>query len=163
LAAAREPDDINPQKRSSANQFFIIDGRDYAPNMLRAIEKNNNRPLRYKVADSLLQADSNLLTKRMLDSLMNIKDFKTADKILDQVKTQTDSIIGEKKLFRYSEQQMATYASVGGAPLLDGKYTIFGEVISGIEIIEAIAAVEADENNRPRIDIHIIKAIILDE
>ncbi|HYG49415.1 MAG TPA: peptidylprolyl isomerase [Flavobacteriales bacterium] len=163
LAAARQPDATNPQKRSSQYQFYIVDGRDYAAYMLRTIENTQNRPRRYKVADSLLKATNNLLTKRMLDSLMSIKDYKTADKILDQMKAQTDSIIGEKNLLRFNERQVADYTTVGGVPNLDGKYTVFGEVIEGLDVIDKIAEAPVDKNNRPTVDIHILKTIVLQE
>ncbi|HLP12247.1 MAG TPA: peptidylprolyl isomerase [Flavobacteriales bacterium] len=163
LAAARQADTENPEKRSSVYQFYIVDGRDYTPYWLRSIEATQNRPKRHKVADSLLKANNNLVTLRMLDSLMNAKDFKTADKILDQMTAQTDSIIGKKNLLKFTERQIADYTTVGGVPNLDGKYTVFGEVIQGLEIIDMISEMPVDPNNRPVADIHIIKAIVIEE
>jgi peptidylprolyl isomerase len=163
LAAARQPDASNPQKNSSQYQFYIVDGRDYSPYMLKAMENKENRKNRYKVADSILYAEKNFQTKRQLDSLMNAKDFKTADKILEQMYSQTDSIIGKKNLFKFSDRQISEYTTVGGAPNLDGKYTVFGEVIQGLEIIDLIAEAATDANNRPVSDIHILKITILEE
>jgi peptidylprolyl isomerase len=162
LAAARQPDATNPQKNSSQFQFYIVDGRDYSPYMLTALENKENRKTRYKVADSILYANKNFQTKRQLDSLMNAKDYKTADKILEQMYAQTDSIIGKKNLFKFSARQIMDYTTIGGVPNLDGKYTVFGEVIQGMEIIDMIAEVETDANNRPLNDIHILKITVLE-
>ncbi len=162
LAAARQADGANPDRKSSQFQFYIVDGRDYAPYMLKAMENKENRKNRHKVADSILYAAKNFQTKRQLDSLMMAKDFKTADKILEQMYVQTDSVIGKKNLFKFSDQQILEYTTQGGAPNLDGKYTVFGEVIQGLEIIDIIAEVETDANSRPVIDIHILRITILE-
>jgi peptidylprolyl isomerase len=163
LAAARQPDQTNPKRESSQYQFYLVAGRVYTPYMLKALESNYNRPLRYKVADSILVASGNTLTKKQLDSLMSAKDFKTADLILNQMKQQTDSIIGEKNLLRFNEQQILDYTTVGGTPNLDGKYTVFGEVVDGLEVIDLIGLYETDQNNRPKTDVKILKATILEE
>lgn len=162
LAAARQPDDTNPEKRSSQYQFYIVDGRDYTVGMLKALENNQNRPKRYKVTDSLLVAMGDTLAKKQLDSLMKAKDYKNADKILGQLKDKTDAIIGEKNLLKFTEQQIADYTTLGGVPNLDGKYTVFGEVIEGLEFIDVISAVETDKNNRPLTDLKLLKATAIE-
>lgn len=53
------------------------------------------------------------------------------------------------------------YKTVGGSPSLDQKYTIFGEVIKGIEVIDSIAAVAVGERNRPVEDVKILKATLI--
>jgi len=55
----------------------------------------------------------------------------------------------EGEVFEYSEEDIARYASEGGAPFLDNQYTVFGHVVSGLEIIDAIAAVETAAGDRP--------------
>lgn len=163
VAAARQPDQVNPQKKSSQYQFYIVCGRLYTKPMLKTLENNQNRPKRYHVADSLLIASNNLLTKKQLDSLMQAKDYRTADKILDQMRPQTDSIIGQKNLLHFTEQQITDYTTIGGVPNLDNKYTVFGEVIEGAEFVEKIALVPVDQNNRPLTDVRIVKATVLEE
>lgn len=162
LAAARQPDQTNPQKRSSQYQFYIVDGREYTLHMLRSLENTHNRPLRYKVADSLLTVMKDSLGKKQLDSLMLAKDYKNADKILGQLREQTDAVIGEARLLKFSDQQIADYTTIGGVPNLDGKYTVFGEVVEGLEIVDMISAVETDQNSRPKADIHIVDARIIE-
>jgi cyclophilin family peptidyl-prolyl cis-trans isomerase len=53
------------------------------------------------------------------------------------------------------------YKTLGGTPSLDTKYTVFGEVIKGIEVIDSIAAVATGERNRPVEDVKIIKATLI--
>ena len=60
------------------------------------------------------------------------------------------------KEFKYSEKQIALYDSLGGTPHLDGAYTVFGEVISGMNIIDSIAKTKTDDGNRPLKDIKMI-------
>lgn len=98
IAAARQGDQVNPQKASSGSQFYIVQGRVFTEEELEAmVESGVHKPF-------------------------------TADEIL-------------------------TYTTIGGTPHLDGAYTVFGEVISGIEIVDKIASVEVDPYNRPVEDI----------
>ncbi|MBO7246752.1 MAG: peptidylprolyl isomerase [Bacteroidaceae bacterium] len=67
-----------------------------------------------------------------------------------------------RPVFKYSSEQINTYKTTGGAPTLDGFYTVFGEVIEGIEVVEAITMVKVDKNYRPTPDVKIIKATLID-
>ena len=62
----------------------------------------------------------------------------------------------------FTPQQLEIYTTIGGTPHLDDQYTVFGEVVSGIEIVDTIAAVTTDQRNRPLEDVKIIKAFIAD-
>ena len=53
------------------------------------------------------------------------------------------------------------YKSTGGTPHLDGQYTVFGEVVEGLDVVDKIQWVETDKNGRPLNDIRIIKATIV--
>ena len=63
--------------------------------------------------------------------------------------------------FKFTDEQREVYKTVGGTPFLDGEYTIFGEVVEGLDVVEKIQAVATDPNNRPVEDIKIHKATIL--
>lgn len=107
LAAAREGDDVNPTKASSASQFYIVWG--------------------------------NVFTKEQLDKL----------------KTQYKQRTG--KDITITPEQLEVYTTIGGTPHLDGDYTVFGEVVKGLEVVDAIQNVKCDENDRPLRDVRIIK------
>ena len=110
LAAAREGDDVNPEQRSSAMQFYIVWGR--------------------------------------------IFDESGLDKIQARLDQRTD---GRVKL---TPAMREVYKAVGGTPHLDGQYTVFGEVVSGLDVVDAIQQVSTDKNDRPLEDIRIIRAYV---
>ena len=68
--------------------------------------------------------------------------------------------IGVRSGKRYTEKQTKTYGTIGGTPHLDGAYTVFGEVVKGLEIIELIANQKRDEHNRPLRDVEMSISII---
>lgn len=111
LAAAREGDEVNPEKASSAWQFYVVTGRVYTDEMLKQIQ-----------------------------------DY------LDRSTGRTVQL---------TDQQKDVYRQVGGAPYLDGTYTVFGEVVKGFETIDTIQWVERDEYNRPLEDVRIIRASLV--
>ena len=76
--------------------------------------------------------------------------------MLDEVQARMDMQSGG--IIRLTEEVRQAYKSIGGAPHLDGEYTVFGEVTEGIDIVEKIQWADTDENNRPLEDIRIIKA-----
>ena len=65
------------------------------------------------------------------------------------------------KDYKISEEQRNVYKTSGGTPRLDGTYTVFGEVIEGLDIIDKIAEVQTDSNDKPLNDVKIIKIQIL--
>ena len=65
------------------------------------------------------------------------------------------------KDFKFSEEQRNIYKNIGGIPRLDGSYTVFGEVTEGLDIVDKIAAVKTDSNDKPVNDIKIIKIKII--
>jgi hypothetical protein len=71
-----------------------------------------------------------------------------------EIREQVDSLIDARGLeFKFSDEQRKTYTAVGGYPSLDGDYTVFGEVTEGMEVVDKIAALETDQNNRPLQDV----------
>ncbi len=104
LAAARQGDDVNPQKASSGSQFYIVQG--------------------------------NVLDDRMLQMFTD-RYGKT-----------------------FTDEQREAYKTIGGTPHLDGEYTVFGEVVDGLEVIDKIAAAECDRWNRPKTDIRMKMTIL---
>lgn len=62
-------------------------------------------------------------------------------------------MLASQKGITYTEEEAKKYSTIGGVPFLDGDYTVFGEVIEGLDIIDKIAAVQTDANNRPFTDV----------
>lgn len=111
LAAARESDDVNPEQRSSAMQFYIVWG---------------------KIFD---------------------------DEGLDRVQERLDNRTGGR--VKLTPEMREVYKNTGGTPHLDGQYTVFGEVVSGLDVVDAIQQVPTDANDRPLEDVRILRAYIL--
>jgi cyclophilin family peptidyl-prolyl cis-trans isomerase len=157
LAAAREGDDVNPEKRSSGSQFYIVQGRTFTPTDMDSYEIY----VRQKQKDALLQ--KYLMQPEQKPLLDSIKYLKSMQKIgiLQQLTADlapvADSLYSLEKPFVLSAEQKTLYTTVGGAPHLDGGYTVFGEVTSGLSVLDSICAVAVDRFNRPLVDVRILK------
>lgn len=157
LCAPRQPDDVNPFKQSDISQFFIIKGKVYSNGELDTLELAVNRPIRNKI-------NATYLTPEIKKRLKQLKAENKVDEfreIADEVKKQIETAyqLQPGKLI-FTETQRKAYTTVGGYPDLDGKYTIFGECISGFEVIDKIAALKTDENDRPLSDVKINVSIV---
>lgn len=73
-----------------------------------------------------------------------------------QISEQVGQLLQGEKMF-LTDEQKKVYTTEGGIPFLDGAYTVFGEVVSGMDIVDKIATMRTDENNRPTEDVRIIK------
>lgn len=110
LAAAREGDDVNPEQRSSAMQFYIVWGR--------------------------------VFDEAGLDQIQERLDRRTGGRV------------------KLTPEMREVYKTTGGTPHLDGQYTVFGEVVSGLDVVDTIQQVATDDNDRPLEDVRIIRAYL---
>lgn len=111
LAAAREPDETNPERRSSGSQFYIVWGRSFGEGSLGRVRA----ALREQYGD-----DPEVMTRDMYQD----------------------------------------YLQRGGAPHLDGGYTVFGEVVDGLKIVKEIQRVATDSVDRPLQDVVLLRAVV---
>lgn len=161
LAAAREGDDINPKKESSGCQFYIVMGKKYDSLALQKAELRVNREIVQKInylvgfggkSPALKAYYNRLYTQGKEDSLKIVtKQLTDAISKAEYAKT---------KHYTWTAKQKETYATLGGTPHLDNNYTIFGEVIEGLDIIDKIAGVKTDKNDRPKENIRMKISII---
>jgi len=153
LAAAREGDDVNPARNSSGTQFYIVQGKKYDDDELAKIEQRvdyNRRQAQYQ------QALTDLRAAAANDSVPLSEDEIQQNAII-KVYEQT-GITGP---YTMPEYRKAIYRTEGGAPFLDGAYTVFGEVISGLDIVDALGNTPTDINDKPVKDIRILKVKII--
>ena len=104
LAAARQGDQVNPQRRSSGSQFYIVQGRTVTPQTLQSVARSGGHS--------------------------------------------------------YTAEQIASYGELGGTPHLDMQYTVFGQVVEGLDVVDAICAVQADRANRPIEDLKMTMTVL---
>ncbi len=111
VAAAREGDNVNPERRSSASQFYIVWGQKW--------------------------------------------DDASLDKVQKRIDEMTNGTV------KLTPEVREVYKTIGGTPHLDGSYTVFGEVVEGLEVIGRIEKAATDDHDRPLKDIHIIRATVV--
>lgn len=155
LGAAR---DNNPEKASSGMQFYIIQGKVYNDSLLERSEKRINQ---WNAQDHY----KNIAEKKpLLDAIndaMNNGNTEGYNQLMAQLEALASSDTSFKP-YRIPEQHRTVYKSIGGTPHLDQNYTVFGEVIEGIEVLDAIAIAKTDPLDRPATDIRIKTVRILD-
>lgn len=151
LAAARQGDNVNPTQASSGSQFYIVQGKKYTDEELDQVE--------IQIAQGTARQKFNQYMREEEEALK--KEGKEVDMMDIQMKAnQKASEYLRKNPYRMSKKNREIYKTIGGTPLLDGAYTIFGEVTKGLEVVDAIAALETDDFDRPRKDVKMTMKII---
>ena len=157
LCAPRQPDEINPFKQSDISQFFIVKGRIHSIGELDTMEIVVNRPIRNAIIKKVMTPDVRAELKKLKEEKKVTEFRELAQSVKDKIETEYNLQTGT---IEFSEEQRKSYTTVGGYPDLDGKYTIFGECISGFDVIDKIAALKTDKNNRPFTDVKITISVI---
>lgn len=153
LAAARQGDQVNPEKRSSGSQFYLVDGKTYVQEDLERL--NERKRMQYYRAEmnTFLGDTANKAYLERFTALRAAQDNDGLNTFNKEIEAAIDKQNGGPPNYSYTPEQIATYAADGGAPHLDGDYTVFGEVIEGMEVIDAISGVATDGRARPVEDI----------
>lgn len=153
LCAARNGDDVNPEKASSACQFYIVQGKVRNDEDLVSFEKRINKPIISKIKEDILNKPENKSLKDKMDGFKKEQNndslmvyFKVVNKLVEEEFAKTPH-------YSFPPEHKTIYKTIGGTPHLDSQYTIFGEVIEGLSVIDKIAAVGKNKDDRPLIDI----------
>lgn len=142
---------------STSQQFYIITGAKTNASSLEKYEEKIHKRWYKALKDSLTQPYANEIIEA------REKGYKNKISVLnDKLNKETDAILAKRPYFHFSQEQIEHYTKEGGAPTLDGYYTVFGEVIEGMDIVEAISMSHIDKNGRPTPDVKIIKASVID-
>ena len=155
LSAARQGDQANPEKASSGSQFYIVQGKTYTEDELDQLEE--------KLTQRNIQSRMFELLEPHRDSLMamqnrgNREGFKS---LVDEVEQEAMEELGDSAEFSFTEEIRETYTTIGGTPMLDGAYTVFGEVEEGLHVIDSIAGVATNNADRPVEDVQMEVEVI---
>ena len=151
LSAARQPDQINPERASNGSQFFIVQGQKYTKKELLAAMIDYQKL--YTYFDSAMRSNelndmkSRFATLQTEGSREDIRNFIIEAK--DTIETVFDVEL-DKPL---PEERIEAYTTIGGYPTLDDAYTVFGEVVEGLDVIDVLAGKETGKGDRPLEDI----------
>lgn len=155
LAAARQGDDVNPEKASSGCQFYIVTGKKFSQAQLINMENQIN--------EARLDTAFNILARKHMKEIFKMRKAGDNEGLLelqDSLEAQARAEVAKEPRFKFSKQQIDTYTTLGGAPHLDGNYTVFGEVVDGMDIVDKIESVKTNRADRPVTDVRILKAVI---
>jgi cyclophilin family peptidyl-prolyl cis-trans isomerase len=155
LAAARESDDKNPEKASSACQFYIVQGRKFTDAGLDSAERKRERYTKSFILIDILKKKNDTVELKRFQKLMEQRDVPNIYLMLDKYREPVNSSYAKTQPWKLTPKQREVYKTIGGAPHLDGAYTVFGEVISGMDIVDKTASLPCDTNDRPLKDIRL--------
>lgn len=155
LAAARQGDDVNPEKASSGCQFYIVTGRKFTEPQLLGMENKINEQREEALFDSLARQHMKEIYK-----MRKAGDNAGLLELQDTLEAQARELADKEEKFRFTPEQIKAYSTIGGAPHLDGSYTVFGEVTEGMEVVDNIEIAKTNRADRPIENSRILKASI---
>ena len=144
LSAARQGDQVNPKKESSGSQFYIVWGTPCSDAQLDGFEQNLLQKEMQKCFNQLAEA-----RQAEIRELYAKQDQEGLTKLQNELIAQVESTI-DTTVAKFTPEQRKVYSELGGTPFLDNDYTVFGEVVEGLDIVAGIQSVETMPGDKPK-------------
>ena len=157
LAAARQSDQVNPEKKSSGSQFYIVTGEVYSAGKLTQLEKQLEQRMLQSIFDSLVVENRDKILQ-----LRRNRDQAGIAAIQEQLQKDTFAKAKEMGKPKFTDAQREAYTTIGGTPFLDNDYTVFGEVEEGMDVIDAIQNVATGVGDRPNTHVVMIEVNVIE-
>ena len=157
LSAARQGDEVNPKKESSGCQFYIVTGKVFNDSTLLNMEQQKNQN---KVTEAF-----NALAQKHMKEIYKMRKANDQDGLYalqDTLFIQAEAEAAKQPDFHFTPEQIKAYTTVGGNPHQDGEYTVFGEVVERMDIVDKIQQVKTDRSDRPEEDVKIINVSVIE-
>lgn len=154
LAAARQSDEVNPERESSGSQFYLVYGKVYTPQELKQMEKQMSMQQEQAIFNKLVQQN-----RAQILELRKARNQAGLQELQDQLIAETKKQMKELPAPKFTPEQQEAYTTIGGTPFLDNQYTVFGEVESGMEVVAEIQQCATLSADRPKEDISMTMTI----
>ena len=153
LAAARQGDEVNPERRSSGSQFYIVWGQVYNEGQLRQFSKQMKMQMMQNAFNKLAaEHRAEIMQMRRDRDRAGLQELQ--ERLAAEATAQTANDAG------LTDEQIKTYTTLGGTPHLDGQYTVFGEVEEGLDVVEMIQNTATGAADRPVDDIEMKLTVV---
>lgn len=155
LAAARQGDQVNPERKSSGSQFYIVTGDVINDSAIKQMEQHLNMQQQQQIFNQLVMKH-----RDQIMVMQQNQDNAGLQALQQQLIKETEAEAAKNPL-KLTPEQIEAYTSVGGTPHLDNQYTVFGEIVSGMDVVAKIEKVKTDQADRPTEDVKIISMEIV--
>lgn len=156
LAAARTGDQVNPERASSGSQFYIVTGKLYSSDELKQMVQRMQEGVKQSIWNRLVNEN-----REQIMAMLQQQDEAGLQALQSELIQKMEAEAAQKP-FKFTDEQINAYTSVGGTPFLDNEYTVFGEVVEGMDIVDRIQNTATGKADRPTTDIRIVKATIVE-
>ena len=148
LSAARQADQVNPERRSSGSQFYIVWGKTYSEKELTQLAAQLDGQRGQQIFNELASHH-----RDSIQAMYKAGDQKGLMALQQRLAAETDKLLKATPGFAFTPEQVKDYTTIGGTPVLDNQYTVFGEVVEGLDVVEKIQSVATGSADRPKEDV----------